>query len=167
MALNVPFEVSRLQRMTPNQLRERYAELYGEATNSRNKVWLVKRIAWRMQALDEGDLSERARERAAELARDADLRTTPPKGLPVAAPGANKRTQTETVTFRHDGRLPPPGTILTRKYKGEDLEVKVLTTGFEYDGEVYTSLSAVAKAITGSHCNGYLFFRLEGLGAKV
>jgi hypothetical protein len=40
------------------------------------------------------------------------------------------------------------------------LQVKVLTKGFEYDGALYRSLSAVAKAITGSHCNGYLFFRL-------
>jgi hypothetical protein len=60
--------------------------------------------------------------------------------------------------------LPPPGTIITRRYKGEVLQVKVLPHGFEYQGEVYSSLSAVAKAITGSHCNGYLFFRLGGKG---
>jgi hypothetical protein len=38
--------------------------------------------------------------------------------------------------------------------------VTVLADGFEYDGQVYASLSAVAKAVTGSHCSGYLFFRL-------
>ena len=42
------------------------------------------------------------------------------------------------------------------------LQVKVLPEGFEYEGQVHKSLSAVAKAITGSHCNGYLFFRLGG-----
>jgi hypothetical protein len=58
-----------------------------------------------------------------------------------------------------DVRLPPPGTILTRPYKGQLVQVQILTDGFAYAGSVYPSLSAVAKAITGSHCNGYLFFR--------
>ena len=51
------------------------------------------------------------------------------------------------------------GTTLTRRYKDEDLQVRVLADGFEYKGEVYGSLSAAARAITGSHCNGYHFFR--------
>ena len=55
---------------------------------------------------------------------------------------------------------PIPGNVITRVYKGTTLEVQVRTKGFEYEGEMYKSLSAVAKAITGSHCNGYLFFRL-------
>jgi hypothetical protein len=58
-----------------------------------------------------------------------------------------------------DSRLPPPGTILTRPYKGQQLHVQVLTDGFAYAGRVYPSLSAVAKAITKSHTNGFLFFR--------
>ena len=44
------------------------------------------------------------------------------------------------------------------------LQVKVLAQGFEYEGEIYKSLSAVAKKITGTHCNGYLFFRLTKAG---
>jgi hypothetical protein len=73
MHLNVGKEVAALQRMTVKELRARYAEVFGEETPARNKVWLVKRIAWRLQALAEGDLSQRARRRAAELANDADL----------------------------------------------------------------------------------------------
>ncbi len=65
---------------------------------------------------------------------------------------------------RPDGRLPPPGTVLTRPYKGGTIQVQVLAHGFEYDGKVYRSLSAVAKAVTGSHCNGFLFFRLNTHG---
>jgi hypothetical protein len=68
------------------------------------------------------------------------------------------------LKFQADDRLPPPGTVITRKYKGEVLQVKVRTDGFEYEGKVYASLSAVAKAITGSHCNGFLFFRIGGKG---
>ena len=48
---------------------------------------------------------------------------------------------------------------MTRPYKGQQLLVQVLTDGFAYAGRVYPSLSAVAKAITGSHTNRYLFFR--------
>ena len=129
----------------------------GSAARSRHKQWLTKRILWRMQAFAEGDLSQRARRRAEELANDADLRLRPPR-MPAAAP------QTDAVQVRADrnSRLPPPGSILTRRYKGQTLQVKVLPQGFEYEGRVHKSLSAVAKAITGSHCNGYLFFRLDG-----
>jgi len=52
------------------------------------------------------------------------------------------------------------GTVLTRKYRGRQVEAKVLANGFEYEGQVYRSLSAVAKAVTGSHWNGHLFFGL-------
>ena len=58
-------------------------------------------------------------------------------------------------------RLPLPGTILTRDYKGTMIQVQVLPNGFEYQGEVYKSLSAVAKAVTGQHVNGFAFFRLS------
>lgn len=58
--------------------------------------------------------------------------------------------------------MPLPGTILVREYKGRKLQVRVLENGFEFEGEIHRSLSAVAKKITGSHCNGFLFFRLNG-----
>jgi len=61
-----------------------------------------------------------------------------------------------------DERLPAPGTAIVRQYKGRTLQVLVLTDGFEFEGQRYKSLSAVAKKITGSHVNGYRFFGLEG-----
>jgi hypothetical protein len=163
MSLNIAKEVAALQRMTVTELRARYAEVFSEAARTGNKVWLVRRIAWRLQALAAGDLSERARQRAAELANDADLRLTPPKGKTTASP--LERTTTQTLPLKADARLPPPGTILTRSYKGELLQVQVLSTGFAFQGEVYRSLSAVAQAITGTHCNGFLFFRLAHKGS--
>jgi hypothetical protein len=160
MTLNVGKEIAALQRLTVKELRARYAEAFGECTNANNRDWLIKRIAWRMQALAEGGLSERARRRAAELANDADLRLSPPKvkAVPTEATG---RTMTAVLAGKSDERLPLAGTIITREYKGQMLQVRILAKGFEYAGEVYKSLSAVAKAITGSHCNGYAFFRLE------
>jgi hypothetical protein len=160
---NVAKEVAALQRMTLSELKAKYAEAFGEATNANNRAWLVKRLAWRLQALAEGDLSERARRRAAELANDADLRMSPPRGTVEVDP-ALERTATKAVRFQQDDRLPLPGTILTRTYKGRQLQVQVLRDGFEYEGQVYGSLSAVARAITGSHCNGFLFFRVGQYG---
>lgn len=155
MSINVGKEVAALQRMTIRELRARYAEVFGEDTNANNKAWLIKRIAWRMQALAGGTLSDRARQRAAELANDADVRLSPPKvkAAPVAP-------TTSEARFPSDKRLPLPGTVITRMYKGQSLKVTILTEGFEFEGERYKSLSAVAKAITGQHCNGYLFFQL-------
>ena len=72
--MTIEAQINRLRAMTVSQLQAKYLEVFGEPTNSHNKDWLVKRIAWRMQALAEGPLSERARKRAAELANDADLR---------------------------------------------------------------------------------------------
>jgi Protein of unknown function (DUF2924) len=160
--LNVGKEVAALQRLTTKELRDRYAELFGEQTHANNKAWLVKRLAWRLQARAEGGLSERALRRAAELADDADLRLSPPRPqLPMAAPG-----HTASAPFKNsaDYRLPLPGTTINRAYKNKNLQVHVLQQGFEFEGAVYKSLSAVAKAITGSHCSGYLFFGLTQQG---
>jgi hypothetical protein len=155
--LNIVNEVAVLQRLSIGQLRQRFAELFGETTHAGNKIWLIKRIAWRLQALAEGDLSERARRRAEELARDADLRLNPPRAnIPTTTVPEVVATPTPAAV---DARLPPPGTILARPYKGQLVQVQVLTDGFAYAGSVYASLSAVAKAVTGSHCNGFLFFR--------
>jgi hypothetical protein len=163
MHVNVAKEMAALKAMRVGELRAKYTQVFGEETRAGNKTWLVKRIIWRMQALAEGDLSERARRRAAELAQDADLRLSPPrvaKDAPGPAGGNGKASRREPM----DGRLPLPGTILARWYKGKTLSVQVLRHGFEYEGQVYKSLSAAAKAITGSHTNGYLFFRLTSKG---
>ena len=172
MKLNVPKEVAALQRLTLRELRNRFALLFGEARPTGNRGWLVKRILWRMQALAEGDLSERARQRAAELANDADLRIlappTPAKindPPPQAAPPAPE-CQKSAADPRPSQRLPMAGTVLTRIYKGRRLEVRVLPDGFDFEGAVYPSLSALANAITGAHWNGRLFFGLHENGGK-
>jgi hypothetical protein len=156
-------QLTELQRLTTAQLRTRYAELFGEHTPANNRTWLLKRIAWRLQAQAEGGLSERARQRAAELANDADLRMNPPVPRRPAQPApAQLAIPIEQAVI--DKRLPPAGTILARRYKGETLQVQVLQRGFAYQGQVFKSLSAVAKAITGSHCNGFWFFALVHQG---
>lgn len=158
--LSIAREVAALKRMTVKELRGRYVEVFGEATRSGNKDWLWKRIAWRMQANAEGGLTERARRRAEELADDTDLRVRRPPERPAPSPAST------TTTARADfgdrtGEL-MPGTVLTRPYKGRTITVTVLDDGFEFEGDVYRSLSAVAKVVTGSHWNGNYFFGLKG-----
>ena len=74
MTIDVGKEVVTLKRQTVARLRDRYAEVFGEATTTGNKTWLVRRIAWRLQALAEGDPTERPKALSAEPARDAGLR---------------------------------------------------------------------------------------------
>ena len=165
MVMNVGKELAELKQMSVRELREKYEAVFGEPTRAGNRDWLFKRIAWRIQALAEGDLSERARRRAEFLARDADLRTTAPRAAsggngahgPVAANGVPDAKPAPSLA---DERVPPPGTVLTRAYRGQAYHVVVRDDGFEYDGQVFRSLSAIAKLITGSHWNGLLFFKI-------
>jgi len=154
--LNVGRELAALEGLTVKQLRQRYAEVFGETTGSRHKDYLIKRIIWRLQALAYGGLSARARARAEELANDADLRMLPPREKPSVGTGALMTVG--KLAVQQDDRPVMPGTILTRPYKDWTVRVLVLDNGFEYEGKVYRSLSAVAKAVTGSHWNGRLFF---------
>jgi DUF2924 family protein len=159
VAKGVEQTLAALGRMTLGQLREKYLELFGEPTRSGNRDFLFKRLAWRVQSLAEGTLSDRARRRAEELARDADIRTTLPRPRKESG-GAAKTVTAPVPKVGARDRLPIAGTVLTRKYRGRQVEAKVLPNGFEYEGNVYRSLSAVAKAVTGSHWNGHLFFGL-------
>ncbi|MBX3356718.1 MAG: DUF2924 domain-containing protein, partial [Phycisphaeraceae bacterium] len=143
---------------------------FGEQARSRHRQYLIRRIAWRIQANAEGGLSERALLRAEELANDADVRVTPPRPrLPTRkgeatsfqAAQARRAPSDRDLPASHDPRLPRPGTAIVRDYKDRRIVVNVLPEGFEWDGVRYSSLSAVAKAITGSHLNGFRFFGLE------
>ena len=154
-------QVQALSRMTVGELRERYIDVFGEETRSYHKDFLRKRIAWRIQAMAEGDLSERAKRRAEEIANDADLRVRTPRD-PVK-PGlmeVRERSVTGRLHQLRDRRLPLPGTLLAREFRGRDIVVKVLDKGFEYDGRRFKSLSAIAQEATGSKWNGFLFFGL-------
>lgn len=156
MSLDIDRELKMLQQMTVPELQTRHLELFGQTTGTHNKLHLIRKIAWRIQSLAEGGLSERALARAAELARDADVRVRPPKDFSLAADKV-----TVPVSTASDPRLPIVGGTIVRDYKGTKLRVTVLADGFEYDGQRYKSLSAVAKVVSGSHCNGFRFFGLE------
>ena len=167
MAINIPKQLAALNSLSPAELREKYLQVFGEPSRSGNKDFLRKRLAWRIQSLAEGTLPERARQRAREIARDADIRMTLPRAAKRSAGAITEMkplahpASASSPCSRWSSRLPMPGTVLTRQYHGKRVEVTVLPKGFDYQGDTYRSLSAVAKVITGSHWNGYLFFGLK------
>src|SRR2546426_7433843 len=128
MERNIANELAGLDRLSAPELRHQSATLVGEPTWGANRVWLVKRLAWRMQALAEGDLSERARRRAAELANDADLRLGPPR----LQKNGSKAPAPPPSAARRDRRLPPPGTLLTPAHKGQTPQGPGPADGLEF-----------------------------------
>src|ERR1019366_6230650 len=121
----VLMEVESLRRASLAGLREKYREVFQEETRSRHREHLFRRIACRLQALAEGDLSERARGRAQQIARDADLRMIAPPDFFTVSGEYIRTTLGNRNGREQDRRLPLPGTLLTRKWKGRNLLVEV------------------------------------------
>ena len=153
MPESIPAQIAKLQAMTVTQLREEYERLFNEQARSRNRVWLWKRCAWRVQELTYGGLSERAQRRLKELMPTAELALRVPRGR-------FQDYKDRAVRQTRDARLPRPGTILMRQYRGQRIVVEILDNGFSYEGKTYRSLSAVARAATGTRWNGWAFFGL-------
>jgi hypothetical protein len=154
-------EIEGLRQLTVGQLKDKYREVFGEGSRSNHKQFLFRRIAWRIQANALGGLSERARRRALEIADDADLRIRAPKNFLNTDLDENLTAETR-IRATQDQRLPIPGTLLVRRYRDKDIVVRVREDGFEYDGQVYRSLSAAVRAATGTPWNGFSFFGLGG-----
>jgi len=154
-------EIEALDRMAVGQLREKHVDAFGEESRSYNKDFLRKRIAWRLQALAYGGLSERARRRAEELADDADLRVRAPRSTQGRDAASAQRRGKPAARPKRDHRLPLPGELLVREFKGATVVVRVLEDGFEYEGRVHRSLSPIAREVTGTNWNGFAFFQLR------
>lgn len=132
-------------------LQKEYSALYdGKKAPSSNKTYLWQKIAYRIQELEYGGLPEDAKDKAKGLVKEYD----PINNKTLRLNGTNK------CCVSRDRRLPIPGTVVSKEYKGINIQVKILDKGFEYNGKVYKSLTAIAKEVTGSHWNGYLFFSL-------
>jgi hypothetical protein len=144
-------EIAALHQMDRQQLRERWWELMGKAAPSCNREYLIRRLAYRIQELTYGGLSERAKTMMTDILREAgyDEQELAPRQ------GQRKRTA-----------LPVVGTRLVREWNGERYEVTVTEQGYEFGGRSYASLSAIARAITGTQWNGPAFFGLRKNGRK-
>lgn len=126
-----------LAAMTTSDLRIRFRETVGRHTASRNRAYLVKAI---------------------ELAEERLRRRAPTAG----AESSLAQEERPATAFRkpRDARIPPVGTVLERDHGNGTVRVAVREDGFEFRGKTYRSLSAVAKAATGTVWNGLLFFKL-------
>ena len=149
---NVLQEIKELRYASITQIRVRYREVFQEEPRSHHREQLLRRLAWRLQSLAEGGLSERARHRAFEIANEGDLRVLAPRGVDLL----------DRSICRSDSRIPPPGSKLTREFRGTTVSVKVLPHGFECHGKPYQSLSAIASEVAGTRWNGLAFFGLTG-----
>ena len=148
-------DIVALDAMSVSELAAKYYEVFREESRSRNKAYLRKKIAWRIQELAEGGLSDRAKRRIEELAANAPIRQRPPRGTPTTSDQPPR-----------DPRLPKPGTILRKAHGGSEHLVTVHTDDFEFRGKRYTSLSSIAKVITATNWNGLVFFGLAKRVAK-
>ena len=154
-------EINRLRQMSLAELRQEWERLYGEPARSGNRDFLFRRLAWRIQELAHGGLSDAARTRLDELGQDAFDRATSRRQRAHDADPQPRVESAAKVTRIRDARRLTPGTVLTREYHGHEIRVVALDDGqFEYDGQVFSSLSAVAQAVTGAKWNGRLFFGL-------
>ena len=156
----IMIEVENLRRANVAGLQEKYRELFQEEARSRHREHLFRKIVWRLQALAEGELSQRARARAREIANDADLRVLAPRGFFSAGGEPVEIIPRDQSKKINDPRLPLVGTMLRRNWKGQTILVEVLPKGFRYEGRQYPSLSNIAFEITGTRWNGFAFFGL-------
>jgi len=149
-----------------SELRQVHRDLFGVDHPMPNAEHLRRRIAWHIQAKAEGGLPESTRQYALEIAREVGLRVRVcanavrrQNGVPV------DQAVTTAIASIHDPRLPMPGSLLVKEFRNRTIVVKVLDEGFEYDGRRFASLSAIAKEITGTKWNGFLFFGLTKEGS--
>lgn len=134
-----------------------YEQVYGVPTRSRNRKYLLDQIAWRMQ--EQAGLFDEVLAKVEHLASLAPevcrRRIVRESGVPVISAAT---TVDDEVDPDRDPRLPPVGAVLEREYDGHVHRVRVLPHGFEKDGRQFRTLSEVARAITGTRWNGFLFF---------
>lgn len=155
--------------MSVAELRDRYHGLSSRKVSIKCKRWYIKRILWNMQASSAGDISEESRLLAKQIAADRPLRKSILRLREKVDTGdaATSRTVSTVLTPQVDRRIPEPGASLVKTYKGQTIRVVVRSSGFEFNGEQYKSLTAIARAITGQRrINGFQFFNLGKRGTE-
>jgi len=154
--------VAEIKKMSVKELQALWQDLYSAPTNTRNRPYLQKRLAFRVQELAQGGgLSARGKEKAEAL-----VAGTPGPRTKAASSTRKPATGASESKKERDPRLPKAGSALEREYKGKRYEVTVHDVDFEYAGNRYASLSAIAKEITGQVWNGFLFFGIASQSKK-
>ena len=135
-------QVAAMQRLSVNELKAKWAALFGNPAPNNARAFLELRIGYRIQELTYGGLTKETR-------RVLDLLADEVEG---------KVSRKSMVA---DPRNPVAGTRLVREWDGAEHTVTVLRDGYDWQGRKFRSLSAVAKAITGTNWNGFRFWGLR------
>lgn len=146
MSASVLSQIQGLKGLTAQGLKLRWRELMGSEPPAFNRTYLEQRLGYRIQELAFGGLGADARERLAALATQQDK---------AKASSRNRRIEERPVV----------GTKLIREWRGIEHQVTVHGDYYEYEGRPYKSLSAAARAITGTQWNGLAFFGLKRASA--
>lgn len=131
-------ELAELRALDAHALAQRYVELFERPPRSRHREWLFRKLAFRVQEQRFGGLSVTAKARLEQLVAEIEIPTAPP------------------TNFNNDGLT--VGTELVREWRGRELRLAVTDEGYTFDGRTHGSLSAAAKAATGAHWNGRVFW---------
>ena len=135
-------DIANLPALDRDQLKSLWLELFDSLPSHYSNEFMVRKIAWRMQEIIYGGLSETTKTKIKKLQK------------------ASKSKGTRTKTKRKKN-LPPAGTLLCREYGGQEHRVMILEEGFEYRHCKYRSLSEIATKITGTKWSGPRFFGLS------
>ena len=138
-------QIALLPNLSYDELKDRWRALYGTEPPAYNKPFIIKRLAYRIQEIAYGGLSENTKARLDEIASEN---------------GMDKMASLDRATPKKKG-MPVIGTRLIREWNGNRYEATVVNNGFEFEGKTYRSLTAITKAITGTHWNGPAFFGLR------
>ena len=142
MTDSIPARLAALKTMPMPELKAQWRDLFDSEAPLFNRRYLENRLAYRIQELAYGGLKPETSRRLEILGQHYD----------------NGNVATRRI--RHDAK-PVAGTRLVREYRGVEHTVTVLVDGYEWEGRPYRSLSAIARAITGTRWNGLVFFGLK------
>ena len=147
MKTNILSQLAALKGASAPVLKARWRELFDTEPPAYNRRFLESRLAYRIQELAYGGLSRETTERLKAMAKQyADQKPADRKARPLLRPVA--------------------GTKLIREWEGVEHCVTVRHNDFEYLGRPYKSLSSVARQITGTKWNGWVFFGLKNSVGK-
>jgi len=156
MSTSTVTKIIELKNMPLDKLKEKYKEIFdGGKIPSNNKVYLWRKISYRIQEQEYGGITVKTQSKIQQLIQQYD-----PINNKTLRPNNMSENHPKKSKLSRDKRLPIPGTVIAKEYKGIKLQVKILESGFEYNNKIYKSLTAIAREVTGAHWNGYLFFNL-------
>ena len=143
----IPARLAALKTVTTPELKAQWRDLFDSEAPPFNRRYLESRLAYRIQELAYGGLKPETIRRLERLGEELDG-------------GDRKKSRVRADT------MPIAGTRLIREWQGVEHVVTVTSDGFEWQGRPYRSLSAIARAITGTRWNGWVFFGLKNRRAR-